>query len=442
MNGMKKEDKGRISFGTFFMLFMTLLVIGGLAYVIPKLSSDAPVDLSKLNVKGILNLEDKGTEYTGEQIPVQQAQAEVTVKPQVTPEVRAEAVVTPVPRKGGSFRAVFGGTVAVEDGVRKSAYLSDSKTYDFTANLDLLREEMQGEINAVFFENLLMDNQKVSNLVIPSNGGEMLTAAGFDTVCFGFSKVLDKNTAGMLDSVAALNDLGLNVVGAYADKNAAGGILRKVNGVNVAILQYTGNLSSTGQKQIKRTGETWAVPVADDKTMAEGIRNAKNMGAEVVIVCLQWGADGAKSPTKSQRNTAKALAEAGADLIIGNGSRIVQPAEYITVTDELGQGRSVLCAWSLGTLLAESRNANRTAGMLLEVTMDYDGEGHTRVLTAEYVPTWIWQYKQDSITYYRTMPADRNVPDGMTEADLKAMDKAVALIETTMTGSPVTRKAP
>lgn len=437
---MGKQDKGRISFGTLFMLLVTLGVLGGLTYVIPKLSSDAKVDLNRvqMGVDEILSLIQKTPDHGTEDIPLQQTA--IDRKDSTTTQPAATA--TPVPVKGGTFTVTFGGTVAVEDGVRKSAYLSDSKSYDFSEPLALLKGQIDSDLNLVFFENLLLDDQKVSNLVIPGNGGAILKGAGFDTVCMGFSKVLDKGSEGMKDSVVALNDLGLNVVGAYGEKNTAGGILRNLNGVKVAVLQFTASLSATGQKHLKRNGETWSVPSTDESVISHAIQNVRNAGADVVIVCLQWGAEGNKTPTKKQQTLAQQIAEAGADIIVGTGSRITQSAEYLTVTDEAGRSRSVLCAWSLGTLLAENRNNNRTAGMLLQLTVENDGEGHTGIRKAEYIPTWIWQYKQDGVTYYRTVAADRDLPDGLTESEKKAADKATGMIDSVMAGSPISKKEP
>ena len=134
------------------------------------------------------------------------------------------------------------------------------------------------------------------------------------------------------------------------------------------------------------------------------------------------------------RTLAQKTADAGADLIIGNGSRIVSGAEMLTAE---GTGQQVLCVWSLGTVLSGDRsNIRRMAGMLLQVTVRADRKG-TEVCDFRYIPLYTWKYKQDSRFYYRCLAADEVVPDGMDTEQQKMMKKAADTIRNAMKDSPV-----
>ena len=67
--------------------------------------------------------------------------------------------------------------MAIEEAVRKSCYASESSKYDFSRVMSLLKDNFQGREAAVFLENVLMDDTKVSETVVPAVGAEMLQEA-------------------------------------------------------------------------------------------------------------------------------------------------------------------------------------------------------------------------------------------------------------------------
>ena len=178
------------------------------------------------------------------------------------------------------------------------------------------------------------------------------------------------------------------------------------------------------------------VPDAELSLITQEINEARQQGAEAVIVLVSWGKTG-KDPDKTQRELAQGIAEAGADLIIGCGSRVPQTAEYLTGRD----GGSVLCVWSLGTLLSGDRsNIKRLSGYLLHVTVRSDGQGGVIVLNPEYTPVYAWKYKQDSRFYYRCIASDGDAPDGMDNEQRKTMTRSAETVATALKDAPVSER--
>ena len=99
-------------------------------------------------------------------------------------------------------------------------------------------------------------------------------------------------------------------------------------------------------------------------------------GAAVVVVSLNWGTSGTSKPTNAQRKLAQAIADAGADVIVGAGTRVVQPVTWLTHKNADGTAAQTLCAWSLGSLLNESRKDGNVAGMLLQLQISWDWAEH------------------------------------------------------------------
>ena len=205
------------------------------------------------------------------------------------------------------------------------------------------------------------------------------------------------------------------------------------NGIRTAVMQYTDTISAGTRKNMAKKGMNGAVPPADGEAIAEDIANARKQGADVVLVLLNWGKTG-KAPDKAMRALAQKIADAGADLIIGNGSRIVSGAEMLTAAET---GRQVLCVWSLGTVLSGDRsNIKRIAGMMLEATVISEN-GRTEIRGFRYIPLYTWKYKQDGRFQYRCMAADGTVPDGMDSEQKKMMKKAAETVRSAMKDSPV-----
>ena len=182
------------------------------------------------------------------------------------------------------------------------------------------------------------------------------------------------------------------------------------------------------------------MPAAESERIAADITEARNRGAEAVIVLMNWGKVG-KTPDKAQKALAQSIADAGADLIIGAGSRVPQAAEYLTVQQPDGNEKEILCIWSLGTVLSGDRsNIRRISGYLLHVRIHMTRDGKAAVEQPEYTPLYTWRYRQDGQYYYRCLAANRTPPDGMDNEQIKNMDKAAEAVRSALAGSPLSER--
>ncbi len=435
---MKKKLFSGISVGTVLTLAVTAVILFVTIFMITRLSSGQRVDLSALTMQ-VLALDKSDPRDQIDDIPVHPGTEKTDPVSGEAPAatVKSAATATPDPRPAeGSFTLTAGGTVALESNSRKSGYSNDSKKYDFTPLLNLLIPYIDADINTVFLENILMDNIKVSQAVVPTCCAEMLKNAGFDTVAAGFSRIWDKKEEGVGATRVALRSAGLNTLGIFSDAADAAPEIRTVNGVRVALLQYTDTVPDSTRKAMIKNGTSRMVPGTDTGEITEEIRTARNQ-ADVVIVLIQWGKTNAKAPGKTETALAQMIADAGADIIIGSGIRSVQKMEYLTGKREDGSEHQVFCAYSLGALLSDDRgSAARIAGCLLNLNVTYDGRS-VRIDRATYTPTYIWKYKQDSQYYYRVIASDATAPDGMDNDQIKVMKKALTAVQDALADSPV-----
>lgn len=439
---MKKDHRG-VSLGTIVMLCVTGAVLLGCFLILPRMLGQArgTVDvrqvLSVFQMDGIpsLTLSEIPITQTGGDLPAPAATQDVspaTSAPTIPP------AATQAPKLGGTFTLTLGGTVNFDDAVRKAGYYSESQKYDFTEMLSLLRDEMTGDVTFLTLENLILPDTKVSALNAPEAAAKLLRDSGVNLVGVGFTKVYDKGADGVQTTLTALHDRNLTTIGAYNTQEEANTIcIRTLDSVPVAFLHYTEALSSTGKKAMKSSGATYVVPLADADTIAADVRRAREQGAAVVVVSLNWGASGASKPTNAQRKLAQAIADAGADVIIGAGTRVVQPVTWLTHKNEDGTTAQTLCAWSLGSLLNESRKDGNVAGMLLQLQISWDGQ-NVSFGRVSYTPTYIWRQKVDGAYQYRVVASDRSAPGGMSEEQQGYMAKALRTIQNALADSPVT----
>ena len=119
------------------------------------------------------------------------------------------------------------------------------------------------------------------------------------------------------------------------------------------------------------------------------------------------------------------------------GSRVVQPLTWLTSRDSSGNIRQTLCAWSLGSILNESRKDGNVLGLLLQLQIRFDGNSLSFEKVC-YTPTYIWRYKQDGQYQYRIAVSDQPAPDGMSAEQAGYMEKAFRNLQKYLGDSPVT----
>lgn len=436
MSRRRKKRKG-ISIGTVVMLALTVVVAGGMFSILPKLMGGTSIDIDASKVLGALNLSDVLPAFSLSDIPLISEPSVTAEAPGVIPEPQQPAaqvtaqpteVPTPTPVVGGTFTLTLGGSVNMDDGVRQSGYYSDAKAYDFTETLSLLSGEMQSDLTMVTLENLVIPDTKATALNSPEGIMKTLAGVGVDAVALGFQKAYDQGLNGVTSTVAAAKQARMTTLGAYESaEDAAEPLIVTLQNVRVALFHYTESLTSKGGSAMKKDGNSFAVAMLDIGKVQADIAAAKGRGAQVIVVNVDWTNATKSTPTKNQTAMAQQIADAGADIIVGTGTRIAQPVTWLT-----SGSRKVLCAYSLGSLLNDGRKDGNVASLLLQLTVSCDGAGSVTFDRVAYTPTYIWRYKQDGKYFYRVVASDRDAPMGMSDDQTGYKDKAFKNIQKTI----------
>jgi len=143
---------------------------------------------------------------------------------------------------------------------------------------------------------------------------EGLVAAGLDWVSLANNHIGDAGRAGILQTMANLDEAGLRNSGAGRNaRDARTPATFEVGGRTIALLAYDAiaGVYAAGRDSVGSARLTAAALKAD-------VARAREDGADVVIVFPHWGVEYDATPSASQQRLARLAIDAGADMVIGN----------------------------------------------------------------------------------------------------------------------------
>jgi len=215
-------------------------------------------------------------------------------------------------------------------------------------------------------------------LVGSSENADALQRAGFDVMSVATNHIKNCGlpTCGdqaFFDTLANLRRVGILPVGAGNNHaEAMQPVVVEVNGVRFGIvsLGHIEPMAFAGE-------DTPGIAVLNEENIYAAVAAAREV-SDVVIFMPHWGPEDAATPTWIQRNLAKVIVEAGADLVVGNHTHVVQGYQ------ELG---GVPVFYGLGNFVFDQTWArDHSQGVILKVM--YQG---TKYLGFELIPTHVDQ---------------------------------------------------
>lgn len=437
----RKSARAGVSLGTVVMLLTTALVLAGFLLLLPAFTGnqDIRIDAAKLAVamdqsfsqlaastEQLLEKRPQNLILPSEILATAPPAAERTAAPSATP-------VPPPPKR--SFSLCAAGNIEWNASVRKTLTFNDASQFHILT--DQLQGVLAADVSYAALAHTLSASAKLSDVNMPAEILQPLRSAGINTVAIGHKHILNSGLNGLSETEQAVHNAGLTPLGPASQPAY---VLQDYNGVRVALLHYLEELSSTGRKQVSEAERNEAIALIDEARIVSDISNAKNAGAEVVIVSLRWGKSGASSPTEEQAALTQALADAGADIILGTGSGVLQPVRVLSANRGDQRYHPVLCAYSLGNLFSHERQ-NRTTlcSILLRTEVVYDSATQTVAFeNLSYTPTYAWRGKENKRTIVRILLNDGvSYPEFVASDQQKVMERCFKLVNDVMADSGI-----
>lgn len=304
---------------------------------------------------------------------------ELTVQPTALPQPDETPTPTPIPTPAPTpaFEEWDITLMAVGDNLMHMGVVYTGRMQDNTYDYSFLFEDIsnflgKADIKIINQETILGGNELGFSgypyFNSPTEVGDAIAAAGFNVVLQASNHSADQGIKGLKNCAAYWEKYpDVLMTGIYEEapeeeKEKTPIPILNIDGVTFAVLNYTyGPNMEVLPREIQ--GHLNMLCAWDENSGAidfttihpdvlTEIEEASKQ-ADVVIVCPHWGTEYTTKPSQYQKEFAKQMTQAGADLIIGTHPHVVQPVEWV----ESENGNKALCYYSLGNYVSTQKDA-------------------------------------------------------------------------------------
>jgi poly-gamma-glutamate synthesis protein (capsule biosynthesis protein) len=157
-----------------------------------------------------------------------------------------------------------------------------------------------------------------------------LQVAGVACVTLANNHVLDYEEEALQEMLDRLDRAGIARTGAGRDRDEARRpALMEADGLRIAVVAFTDN-EPDWAVQPDRPGTNYIPITLDDRALGpvrDALAQAKAAGADLVVFAIHWGPNMVQRPTPQFRSFARAVIDAGADVVFGHSAHIFQGIE-------------------------------------------------------------------------------------------------------------------
>ncbi len=251
----------------------------------------------------------------------------------------------------------FTGDALIHDSVYRDADNGDG-TFDFAKQLDDICAVASGFDLKYYNQETILGGTELglSSYPVfnsPQEFGDYMVSKGFNLVSTATNHTLDQGTTGIERSVEYWNTKeNVMSAGTYLSWEDQEKIpVSEINGITYTMINYTYGMNGLETP----SGMEYLVNCYDGRKeeLYERVAQADSM-ADVVIVAMHWGTEYSMEANDEQREMSARLAEAGADIIIGNHPHVIQPVEWVD---------NCIVYYAMGNMISAQNNEENLIGM-------------------------------------------------------------------------------
>ncbi len=250
---------------------------------------------------------------------------------------------------------------------------------------------------------------------VPSEISDALAYAGFDRCSTASNHAMDRGTRGIDATLNALDRVGISHTGMARMPDEINPKLIYLSGITISHMSYT--FSYNGLPAAN--GETWRSALIDTDRILNDVRQARKLGAQVVLLSMHWGNERESTPSSYQTKIADAITKSGeVDLIIGSHAHVLQPINMVNGTWVI---------YGLGNFLSDMPTtpkdppwpASTQDGAIVTIKISVVSDGNVQVAKPVVIPTWV---DRNSGWQIRSVVSDLKFKDinSFTRAELQA----------------------
>ncbi len=195
----------------------------------------------------------------------------------------------------------------------------------------------------------------------PPKALTVLKTAGIDVLSMANNHAADYGRSGVRETLAAIADSPVPVVGFGADeKQAFAPATVDVKGVRVGVVAATAIEEETARNWAADADSPGVATALDDERLRAATRAAV-ASHDVVVAYLHWGTEGTTCPNERQRALARNLSQDGADVVVGTHAHRPQGSGML--------GRTFV-GYGLGNYVWYNPSPGSRSSGVLTVTLD------------------------------------------------------------------------
>jgi len=272
----------------------------------------------------------------------------------------------------------------------------------------------------------------------PDNILACLGSAGYDLLSVSSSHLLDRGVEGALRTAQVLDGMGIESVGVNTDPaSRQQAKILNVRGLKIAVLSYTSEIAGYTAQTFLNGESAYLTPILTDpgSTYYERVKAdvlddfaaARALQPDLIIVMPHYSRTLSTVPDPTAAAWNKIFADAGADIVLGGGSGVVQPVEKIGTTTVVN---------SLGNYVTSACSDDADAACMLEI---YIAPESAEVVGMAAVPMWI---NSEQYGNYRPVPVssllgDDGLIDGISTYEYDRIAAVQKLVTTTVIGQDI-----
>jgi poly-gamma-glutamate synthesis protein (capsule biosynthesis protein) len=292
------------------------------------------------------------------------------------------------------------GDILIHDTVYRDAQVTSS--YNFRPMFRQVRGEISSADIAFANQESMIGGEELGLSSYPQFNSpyglaDDLKWAEFDIVNLANNHTLDQGEQGIKNATNYLDKIGLKYIGAARSASSSKKIkIIEKKDIKLSFLGYT---YGTNGIPVPR-GKDYLVNLIDQKQIQQDIAKAEKK-SDLTVVSLHFGTQYQKQPNQIQKNLAKKLNQAGADIILGHHPHVLQPIEWVE-----SENNKTLVAYSLGNFLSGQIGLERNIGGILKVDINKKDK-KTTIGKVSFIPTWVKSNKRSNFEIIPLKEADK-----------------------------------
>lgn len=184
---------------------------------------------------------------------------------------------------------------------------------------------------------------------------QTLRSVNIDLAAIANNHTGDYGRGAMLDMLSQYKQAGIETVGmGVTEDDAFQAKIVNLDGLKVACIA----VNDIELAHTKVSSENPGTAYLDKARLSTSIQDARNQGADVVVVIPHWGVEYSLQQNDYQREWGHFMIDAGADLVIGSHPHVVQPTE----TYHNGQ-----IVYSMGNFIFDGMEGDARHGQMISV---------------------------------------------------------------------------